>query len=93
MIQTVSQNVSEYHLIRPFLVHEMTEIHGYLDRLRPKVKRSLNFIGSAWKRIAGNPDHDNFELITQKTNRVLANNNKQVVINKLSLEKINELTI
>lgn len=89
---TVSQNISEHHFLRPFLIHEITEIQGYLDRLKPKMKRSLNFIGSAWKWIAGNPDHDDFEIITQKTNRMLANNNKQVVINKMSLEKINELT-
>lgn len=89
---TVSQNISAHHFLRPFLIHEITEIQGYLDRLKPKIKRSLNFIGSAWKWIAGNPDHDDFEIITQKTNQVLFNNNKQVVINKLSMEKINELT-
>lgn len=90
----LSQNITKHHFLHPFLTHELTEIQGYLDRLKPNVKnkRSLNFIGSAWKWIAGNPDHDDFEIITQKTNEVLENNNKQVVINKLSLRKINELT-
>lgn len=92
MQKTLSQNISDYHFLHPFLSHEMTQIQGYLDRLKPRMKRSLNFIGSAWKWIAGNPDHDDFEIITQKTNQILVNNNKQVVINKLSLEKINELT-
>lgn len=87
----VDEDVNGAHYLRPFITYELLELQGYLDRLKPKTKRSLNFIGTAWKWIAGNPDHDDFEIIKMKTDEMLANNNKQVVINKLSLEKINEL--
>lgn len=90
--ESIYGNVSESHFLRPFLIHEITELQGYLDRLKPRARRSLNFIGSAWKWIAGNPDHDDFVILTGKTDQVLINNNKQVVINRLTLEKINELT-
>lgn len=91
MQETVSKNISESHFLRPFLVHELIEMQSYLDRLKPRAKRSLNFIGSAWKWIAGNPDHDDFEIIKKKTDEILADNNKQVVINKLTVEKVNEI--
>lgn len=90
--ETLQKDVSPSHFLHPLLNHELTELQAYLDRLKPKTKRSLNFIGSAWKWIAGNPDHDDFDILTHKTNRLLRNNNKQVVINKLTIEKIKELT-
>lgn len=52
----------------------------------------MNFIGSAWKWIAGNPDHEDYEIITNKMNNVLKNNNQQVIINQLYNDKINNIT-
>lgn len=90
--ETLHRDVNPSHFLHPILNHELTELQAYLDRLKPKTKRSLNFIGSAWKWVAGNPDHDDLEILTQKTNRLLRNNNKQVVINNLTIGKIKELT-
>lgn len=56
------------------------------------MKRSINLIGTAWKWIAGNPDHEDFITITDKMNNVLQNNNKQVIINALHNERINNIT-
>lgn len=79
--------------IQPFLVHESKKIRDQLYRLKPRRQtRSLNFIGSAWKWIAGNPDHDDFEIIEDKINNALRNNNKQVIINKVTIQRINEIT-
>lgn len=91
MQHNLLQNVSHTHPLYPFLSHELIQLQNHLDRIKPRVKRSINFIGSAWKWIAGNPDHDDFEIIEQKMNNVLQSNNRQIVINKLSLEKINDL--
>lgn len=88
----VKSNVSTSHPIHPYLIHEIQQIRNHLEYLKPRNKRSLNFIGSAWKWVAGNPDHDDFAIIEQKINNVLENNNRQVIINKMSLEKINEIT-
>lgn len=84
-------NVSRTHPLYPFLSHETDQLQSHRDRIKPRIKRSLNFIGSAWKWIAGNPDHDDFEIIEQKMNNVLQSSNRQVLINKLSMENINDL--
>lgn len=74
----------------------MQQIQDLFTNLKPikktKSKRSLNFIGSAWKWIAGNPDHHDFTTIKQKMNNMLSNNNNQVVINRLYNERINNIT-
>lgn len=90
--ETLHQKVNQSHFLYPFLRHELKELQEYLDRLKPKSKRSLNFLGSAWKWIAGSPDHDDFEILEKKTNKMLRNNNKQVVINILSIENFKEIT-
>lgn len=90
--ETFDRDVSPNHFLQPLLQREITELQSYIDRVKPRSKRSLDFIGSAWKWIAGNPDHEDFEILTKKTNKVLKNNNKQVIINKLTIDKINELT-
>lgn len=57
----------------------------------PRSKRSLDFLGSAWKFIAGSPDAQDFEIIKEKINNSLNTNNNQIVINKIIMEKINEI--
>lgn len=91
---TLRNDVDESHPLFPFLNHELLQTQKLLDDLRPKSvrKRSLNFIGSAWKWIAGNPDHEDFVTIKEKINDSLENNNKQVVINKILTERMNNLT-
>lgn len=89
--QTLSYNVSQSHPLYPFLYHEANQLQNHLNRIKPRIKRSLDFIGSAWKWIAGNPDHADFEIIEQKINNALENNNKQVVINRLTMDNINDL--
>lgn len=80
--------------ILPFLINEIRQIRNHLDRLlpRPKNKRSLDFLGSAWKWIAGSPDRHDFEIMEEKINNVLMNNNNQLIINKLVIGKIKEVT-
>lgn len=64
-----------------------------MKRLVPsKRKRSIEFIGSAWKWIAGSPDSHDFEILEQKINNVLQNNNRQLIINELLSQRITEIT-
>lgn len=78
----------------PYLEYTISQIKAYISRLKPRVKskRSLDFLGTAWKWIAGSPDHQDFEIIEKKINNVLENNSNQIIINRLSLEKIKALT-
>lgn len=55
-------------------------------------KRSFNIIGTAWKYIAGTPDHDDFEMLEFNINELNQNNNKQVVINQMLSDRMNNVT-
>lgn len=92
--RTILKNqITDKNILYPYLEHELSQIQELLIRIKPhRAKRSLDFIGSAWKWIAGNPDHDDFEIIKNKMNNVLENNNKQVIINQLYNERINNVT-
>lgn len=78
----------------PYLSYTISQIKSCLSRLKSKTmtKRSLDFIGSAWKWLAGSPDHHDFEIIENKMNNVLVNNNNQIVINQLTIDKVNQLS-
>ncbi len=82
------------HPLHPILSSLLNQSKTYLNSIKINKKlqkRSLDFIGTAWKWIAGNPDHSDYEILTNKMNNVLENNNQQVIINKLMNNKINEL--
>lgn len=75
------------------LSYELKQIQEFIRNLKPrKIKRSLDFIGSTWKWIAGNPDHEDFLTIKAKINNVLENSNKQVIINQIYNDRINNIT-
>ena len=54
--------------------------------------RSIDFLGSALKFVAGTPDHSDLELLSTTQNYLVENNNKQKIINNEFQEKINEIT-
>lgn len=92
-LSMVQKNIPPSNPFYPLLTHELNQIENYINQISVhKTKRSLNFIGSAWKWIAGNPDHDDFELASTKINQVIENNNKQVLINEQHNERINNIT-
>lgn len=81
------------HPLRPFMKQQLIDINGLLDRLMPhREKRSIDFIGSAWKWIAGSPDSHDFQILEQKIGNILENNNRQLIINQLISERITEIT-
>uniref|UniRef100_A0A1A9VL48 Uncharacterized protein n=1 Tax=Glossina austeni TaxID=7395 RepID=A0A1A9VL48_GLOAU len=52
----ITENVSISHPLDTFLIHQAKQMQMYLDYFKPLNKRSLNFIGSTWKWMVGNPD-------------------------------------
>lgn len=91
--ERISQHINKNHILFPYLSREITVIRNNLHRLElnHRIPRSINAIGTAWKWIAGNPDHEDFQILKDKTNRILENTNYQVIINKLTSNKIEEL--
>lgn len=90
---TLRQDITVENPLHPYLEHELQQTRELLDNLKPRVgKRSLNFLGSAWKWVAGSPDHEDYVTIQDKINNLLKNNNQQVIINKSLNEQLNKLT-
>lgn len=86
-------NVTYGHPLRPFLTQQTLDIRGLLKRLSPnRIRRSIDVIGTAWKWIAGTPDSHDFEILAQKMGNLLENNNRQMIINELTLNKIQEIS-
>jgi hypothetical protein len=80
--------------IYPFLTFELSKAESNLRRLRPfqRKTRSIEILGTAWKWLAGTPDHNDHEIITKKINEQLENNNKQIVINRELNDRLNQIT-
>ncbi|XP_041452284.1 protein PF14_0175-like [Drosophila obscura] len=76
------------------LTHEMVQALSALSTLyfKDRKTRSINWIGSAWKYVAGSPDHDDLMLIHNNLNNLITNNNDQVIINSQLQDRINNLT-
>lgn len=77
----------------PIINHELDQIKNIIKNLKfSRSKRSLDFIGTGWKWIAGSPDHDDFTILRNKLNNVIENNNDQITINEEYSKRINMLT-
>lgn len=76
------------------LTHEITQAFSALNTLTFKNhnKRSINWIGSAWKYVAGNPDNDDLAMTENNINNLITNNNEQIIINQQLQTRINSLT-
>lgn len=91
-------NYTEHHVSKsnPFYstIHfELSQTIELLNTVNPKKKRrALDFLGTAWKYIAGSPDHNDLEMLTENINNIAQNNNKQILINKQNNERLNNLT-
>ena len=91
---TLTKNIPISNSINPILRSEIGQIRTILRRLTPKVqqKRSLDFLGTTWKWIAGSPDHHDLDILTDNINNVLQNNDRQEIINQKFLDRINEIS-
>lgn len=77
----------------PHIQYSNNNIKKYLTNLRPKkrFRRSIDWLGSAWKWIAGTPDKHDMTIVEEHINNVLKNTNQQVIINQNIGDKINEV--
>ena len=55
-------------------------------KLKLRVKRSIDWLGTAWKWLARD-----MEILDEHMNALLTNNNQRVIINQGMVSKINEI--
>lgn len=90
---SLNTDVTYSHPLRPFLTQQTLDIKGLIKRLSPnRKKRSIDLIGTAWKWIAGTPDSHDFEILDQKMANLLENNNRQMIVNELTINRIQEIS-
>lgn len=71
--------------------NHLTTLMKTLD-IHHRNTRSLNFLGTALKVVAGTPDFDDFEQLKFRQTELIESNNRQIIINTKSQEEINKLT-
>lgn len=80
-----NKDIIKYHLA------QVQERILELRSVKAKTKRSINWIGSAWKWIAGSPDATDWNTVLESQNAIIANNNEQYKINAQLLDTTNEV--
>lgn len=83
-IRTSLDNINPESSIRIQLIHQMNQTRQLISELKgqkSRSRRSINWIGSAWKWIAGSPDATDWDQIIKSQNHIIDNNNQQYKIN------------
>lgn len=85
---------TDFSMYRDMLKQQHDEIAHILRTLQIPRRhvRSIDFLGSALKFVAGTPDHDDYKLLLTKQNFLIENNNRQNNINSVLQNRINEIT-
>lgn len=84
-----STNIMKSQLV--YQINETEKLLGELQDQSSRAKRSINWIGSAWKWIAGSPDATDWDEILKSQDRIIENNNEQYRINTAITNKIQKL--
>lgn len=76
----------------PFMLEEISQLKTQIKRMMPRKRRSLDILGTAWKWLAGSPDHEDHRIIEDHIQGLLTNNERQRIINKGIIDRINRVT-
>lgn len=82
---TAKTKLKSYDPILPFIMEEVKKSQTLIDNLRVKNKKKGHI-----EMLAGSPDRR--DIIQEKINGVLTNNNNQVILNRAIIKKINNIT-
>lgn len=91
-IPMVRWHVNDTSPLKPQCEYLLNSINEQLQQLQPnRGKRSINWIGSAWKWIAGTPDAYDFDKLLTKQNELIENSNRQILINRNIINSSNKM--
>lgn len=79
---------------KEFILHHMLQIQERLNELtnvKRRTPRSIDWIGSAWKWVAGSPDSTDWNNILRSQENIIENNNEQYKINKELQQTTNQV--
>lgn len=93
-IKSEVKGIDSASIMKSQLIYQINETEKLLGELQgqpSRTKRSINWIGSAWKWIAGSPDATDWDEILKSQDRIIENNNEQYKINTAITDKIQKL--
>ncbi|XP_039957627.1 uncharacterized protein LOC120772864 [Bactrocera tryoni] len=94
--QFMDKNTQTNSIFYSTLKQEIEQTKEAIKFIKPsgrKIRRSINILGTAWKYLAGTPDHDDFAALEYDTKQLNDNNNKQFLLNQALTERMNNLTV
>lgn len=68
-------------MVIDFHINTISSQLEMLANNRKKRKRSIDWIGSAWKWLAGSPDAADWDKVLKSEQNIVENNNRQYIIN------------
>lgn len=83
LFKTADENIHDPDS-RAIALYNINLIEKLLKELQghgPRHPRAINWLGSAWKWLAGSPDADDWDKLLSSHNQILTNNNLQYKIN------------
>lgn len=86
--------IDKSSILNPQLEYQISQIQGLIRKLigtPSRKKRSINWIGSAWKWLAGSPDATDWDNIIKSQDEIISNNNEQYKINTKLMESTNAM--
>lgn len=87
-------SINKKSILKPQLEHQVNKIQQLIGRLigtSSRKKRSINWLGFAWKWIAGSPDATDWDNIINSQNSIISNNNEPYRINEKLMESTNDI--
>lgn len=85
LVPTINDHIDKNSILRPQLLYQLQQIQSLLQKIhgrKARKARSINWIGSAWKWIAGSPDATDWDNLLKTQNVIIENNNNQYKINE-----------
>lgn len=87
-------HIDQRDILKPQLTHQVEQIIQLISELKgqhTRTKRSINWIGTAWKWVAGTPDATDWDQIVNSQNKIINNNNEQYQINTILMKTANKI--
>lgn len=92
--QTINRDLYKGSLV-PQLRYQVDKINSMLEQIRQKPrqksKRAINWLGTAWKWLAGSPDATDWDQMLKTSTNLKDNDNKQYFINKDLIDVSNRI--
>lgn len=89
-----ANKISNSNNLKLQIEHQIHEISKQINRLKggtTRTRRAINWIGSAWKWVAGNPDASDWDAILKSQDEIILNNNEQIKINTKLMDTTNKI--